>query len=845
MKEFYVGNVRIQFFSEEILRLEYGKAGKFCDENTFFIPDKAKFGNYSPELKISGGSIAFGEYILSFLEGEQGLSGIMLFKGGSVVYKYKRILNCGELPPPERTPEVFAVSDNPRIIVPDGGYTYHGNMKNSGYGIEENVQDVYLILCGGDAKKLRKAYVELTGRSELVRLSTLGSWNSKYYEYNQETAKQLILDYEKYGIPLDNMVIDTDWRKTSDRGIGYDINEELFPDMKEFFDFAHAHGVEIMFNDHPEPADGATSVLHPAEVKFREEKLTNLLNMGLDYWWYDRNWCTKLISPVKGLEPETWGMYLFADITENNFKAKAKGKRAYRRPVIMGNVNNVKNGCYTAKDECKIRDTASHRYSIQWTGDTPSDLPTLSSEVKNMLKVGDNCVAYINSDCGGHFGNPDREEYIYWVQYGVFSPVFRPHCTKNLERMREPWVYDEETLKIATEYIKMRYRLLPVIYKNAYNDYLTGEPIFKSLAYGFPDDAKASKLTHEYMLGNNILVSPVCATGAAPLGSECYAKPVSATYFDGVQWKGAPIYNTQYDVLDKFWQDECPHAGVPAYNFSAIYETVLNVKARTELLIESDDGVAVWINGKIVHEDLTEHAAKQVEIAVLEPDENYEVKINYFQAGGSAKIALLGKKPEDITLRNIYLPRGEWIDLFDGKIYRGPKSLKKHYDYKTLPLFVRRGALIPLACDAKNTKEQKWNKLVYDFYPSRNSRDDGYLYEDDTITTAYKYGEFRKCAFNAYYNESNNRYEVNLFKADGCFEGEKCFKNRKIAIKYHVFDGDKVKKVLVNGESVKFTTHKRDKSAMPFSPERATDGGTVIVKLKIETDKDYKIEFCL
>ena len=170
--------------------------------------------------------------------------------------------------------------------------------------------------------------MELTGRTPLVRLSTLGAWNSKYYKYNEESAKQVILDYEKYDVPLDNMVIDTDWRAASDRGIGYDIDTQLFPDMKRFFDFAHAHGVEIMFNDHPEPVDGAQDVFGPKEVRYREEKLQGLMELGLDTWWHDRNWHTKLNSPSKRVLPETFGLYLFEEITKHFYEKKSVGQCA-------------------------------------------------------------------------------------------------------------------------------------------------------------------------------------------------------------------------------------------------------------------------------------------------------------------------------------------------------------------------------------------------------------------------------------------------------------------------------------------------------------------------------------
>ena len=75
-------------------------------------------------------------------------------------------------------------------------------------------------------------------------------------------------------------------------------------------------------------------------------------------------------------------------------------------------------------------------------------------------------------------GNPDKEQFIRWMQFGTLSPVFRPHCTNIVERYRDPWAYDTETLDIVREYNNLRYRLLPVIYKSAYASYESGAPIF-------------------------------------------------------------------------------------------------------------------------------------------------------------------------------------------------------------------------------------------------------------------------------------------------------------------------------------------------------------------------------
>ena len=78
-----------------------------------------------------------------------------------------------------------------------------------------------------------------------------------------------------------------------------------------------------------------------------------------------------------------------------------------------------------------------------------SDDLALANEVKTLIRASDNGIIYVNADCGGHIGDPDKETYLRWIQFGVFSPVFRPHCTNNVKKFREPWLYDKETLDIA------------------------------------------------------------------------------------------------------------------------------------------------------------------------------------------------------------------------------------------------------------------------------------------------------------------------------------------------------------------------------------------------------------
>lgn len=837
MKEFIWGNIRVQILSCDIMRIECAENGAFCDGNTYFIPDRSQFFGYDGEIeRTDDGAVISVADMRLFLPKSGKTDGITLSRDGAVVWKCKRSRNSGELPPPDKTPNVFALTDSPRITIPDRGYRVGAKFE-----VEKSARDVYLLVCGGDRKKLRELFVSLTGRPEMVRLSTLGFWNSRYFKYDDKTAREMIDKHIELGIPLDNMVIDTDWRKASDRGIGYEIDDALFPDMKGFFDYAHSRGVEIMFNDHPEPVEGTVSVFDEREIEYRESNLRALLELGLDYWWYDRNWRTKLKSPVAPkIAPESLGMYVFHAVTEQTFK-DAAGGGAHRRPIIMANVDNVMNGNYMG-----INDSATHRYSIQWTGDIGSDFESLGAEISSLIRAQNNCIAYINSDCGGHIGNPTKQEYIRWMQFGALSPVLRPHCTNSVTRFREPWAYDNETLNIVREYIKMRYRLLPVLYKSAYENYSKGSPLLTPIGYEYPDDKKAAKNKDEYFFGKGILVAPLHGPQAQKLKQFNYLSPVKATFFDGIEHKGEPLWNTEYPKLDLFWSDEQPSDAVPMYYFSAIFETDVLFDRDVELIVESDDGVTVYVDGHMTLEDRSFHAAAKMSAGMLKAGTPHHLKIYYFQGGGNASISLY-YNPSDskwgMNERLVYLPQGEYIDVFNGSIHAGGRTAYNKCTLSELPIYVKAGSVIPLLKSAQNTKQLDFGDVTYDFYPSKSEEYSDYLYEDDGATVAYKNGDVRISPFGARYDESRHTVCLTLEKSRGKYDDGA--RKRHVTIRYHLLGELKnVEKVTVDGNEVQFEKISKYMGAFPFSTDGgAPDGDILVVKFEHELDKDSEILF--
>ena len=798
--DYIFGNLRVQMLGDSIVHLERAYHGLFCNNNTLFVPNKTNFATADGVVGEKGNTITvtFGNVVVSLPKDSYSLAGSTIAVDGKVVYKYKKVGNSGELPPIDKTPAAWDITDNPRIVLTQAGY----GSKTAKFRIHKGVSDVYVLLTDRSHTKLRKLFVDLCGNTDMVRLSTLGSWNSRYYRYTQQEAVNMIDAYAEHDIPLDNIVIDTDWRN-AENGIGYDLNTKLFPDIKGFFNYAHSRGVEVMFNDHPEPVANAESMLDNAEMSFREDALTHYLELGLDYWWYDRNWMTALISPAEGINPETLGMFAYTEITKHYHQKKARNNTVFKRPTIMANVDNVLNGQYIG-----VQSSASHRFAVQWTGDIPSDGFSIYTEVENLVKGGNSLIGYINADCGGHTGNPNKQEFVRWMQFGTLSPVFRPHCTNYVERFREPWNYDTQTVDIVRDYVNMRYRLLPVIYRQAYQNYLDGTPIFAQTGWNYPTDKKACSLTDQYMLGKNLLIAPLCCLPPQKLRPNNYVGKVRSTFFGNRNWQGEPIWYEEYVTLDHDFapnQKVCDHVG--AQDYSVVFETSLYFNDDVELFIQCDDGATVWVDGELRVQDDTTHPPVFLSCGKVSKWQIHTIKVKYFQAGGGAVCNLQAVKLNSgysLDARKVYLPQGKWMELFTGKIHVGGKVVSANCDLRQMPLYVRLGGIVPLIDHAHTTKQQDWNNITLDFYPDKDSTDSGTIYQDDFVTTAYKQGVFATTDYSAHFDSHQNAFVVTVDKAVGNYKT----KDKTFTLKYHMLKGcDKVAKVLVNGTQVDFAVN--------------------------------------
>ena len=119
-------------------------------------------------------------------------------------------------------------------------------------------------------------------------------------------------------------------------------------------------------------------------------------------------------------------------------------------------------------------------------------------------------------------------------------------------------------------------------------------------------------------------------------------------------------------------------------------------------------------------------------------------------------------------IRNdIYLPDGEWYDFFTGKAYSGGCVLNSYpAPIDRIPVFVKKGAIIPVTEPHNNPSQVPSDLREYLIYPGNGSFTE---YDDDGRSCAYLNGAYATTRIEQ--SLSGGSLEVRLGAASGSFDG--------------------------------------------------------------------------
>lgn len=144
------------------------------------------------------------------------------------------------------------------------------------------------------------------------------------------------------------------------------------------------------------------------------------------------------------------------------------------------------------------------------------------------------------------------------------------------------------------------------------------------------------------------------------------------------------------------------------------------------------------------------------------------------------------------TLTKVYLPQGEWYDLFDDKIYTGNQKIAAESGLYKLPLYIKAGSIIPMQKLVESTADKTTDTLFVHLYAGKDKNQYEY-YEDDSRTYNYQQGNFYKRMIQ--YDPQGSTLLFN--KKEGSFNTQ-C---SVITLVLHGFSSGNLQYLTVNGAS--------------------------------------------
>ena len=570
------GNARFTVLSDRLIRMEWSSDGAFEDRASLAIVNRnMPVPKYTSVLKGGILTIKTGKLTMTYRGGRFSADNLSV-KHGMGIWR-PGMSSAGNLKGTTRTLDGclgFEKLSNKEAELEDGILSRDGwavldesarHLFTQDGWVGERPEgdrlDWYLFAYGHDYTAALKDFTKVAGKIPLPPKWTFGYWWSRYWVFTDEELLTLGREMKEHGVPMDVMIVDMDWHYTykdmqkrlgnddfdQSRGwTGYTWNRDLFPDPEAFLSELHRMGYKTALNLHPASGirpyeecysafveeylsrtdnyDGPAGYVfgeggylyagndkpvgkagYRASVPYRMSQkewadayfgsvIRPLENQGVDFWWLDwQQW--RESRYIKDLSNTFWINYAF-------FKDKEENSAS--RPIIYHRWGGL----------------GSHRYQLGFSGDTYDEwsvlkfLPYFTATASN---VG---YGYWGHDIGGHMQKRDHkrltdpEMYTRWLQFGVFTPIFKTHSTQSANLERKIWAFPDH-FEYMRDAIRLRYSLSPYIYTMAREAYDTGVSICRPLYYAYPERQESYDCNEEYLFGDRILATAICEPAGA------------------------------------------------------------------------------------------------------------------------------------------------------------------------------------------------------------------------------------------------------------------------------------------------------------------------------------------
>ena len=457
-----------------------------------------------------------------------------------------------------------AFFDYPGKMEFDIGYTRRDTMQIKA---AKNDLTVYIIT-GENEKDIVKQFRGIIGRSYIPPLWAFGCGQSRWGYKNEADIREVAAKYKAAGIPLDSIYLDIDYMErykdfTVDeerfpdlKGLAADMQAEgihLVPIIDAGVKIEDGYSVYeegVEKNYFCKNAEGGDFVgaVWPGRVHFPDflqpeardwfgKKYAVLTEQGIDGFWNDMNepaifytedrladTCAeieKLTAGNMGIDEYFAFTGMVAGLNGNigdydKFYHNVNGQMVKHSEVHnLYGMNMTRSANEALREICPDKRTlffsrssyvGAHRYGGIWQGDNKSWWSHILQSMQQLPALNMAGFLFTGSDTGGFGCDTTEDLMLRWLQYSLFTPLFRNHSA---DGTREQELYRFSNADAAGNMIRIRYSLVPYLYSEFLKAALQDEMMFRPLAFDFADDADAKQVDDQLLLGNELMIAPI------------------------------------------------------------------------------------------------------------------------------------------------------------------------------------------------------------------------------------------------------------------------------------------------------------------------------------------------
>jgi alpha-D-xyloside xylohydrolase len=402
----------------------------------------------------------------------------------------------------------------------------------------DSTLDYYLIY-GPDLKQILKRYADLAGHAPVPPKWSFGFWMSRAGYRSREEVETVVREMRQRDLPCDVLSLDPWWMGDGPWST-YEWDIDAFPRPAEMVRGLRAQGVRTCLWINPYVPAGTPAydeamaagllvsrpdgTVSPVIEVFAGQDLAALDFTNPEARTWFQNKLRALLDMGVAVFKTDFGEQAPVDAVYHDGRSGVEMHNIY--PLLYNRTVFELTEGYFGRGFTWGRSAyaGSHRYPVQWGGDSYSSLDQMACQIRALLGYGLSGVPFCSHDVGGFdyppqaFDHSERSGqwflaggaldpvvYARWLQFGVFSSHVRAHG----KQPREPYAYGPEVEAIARRYLRLRYRLLPYIYSQAVQSAQTGLPVARAMALEFQDDPTTHNLDLQYLFGDSFLLAPV------------------------------------------------------------------------------------------------------------------------------------------------------------------------------------------------------------------------------------------------------------------------------------------------------------------------------------------------